>query len=307
MIYLLSRRKSNSAVCLRRYVMKNKENNKNSKFFKNKPLLFTTIGIGIAGLLIVIYIILGFVFGSMNPTKWGKTPDSDAPSDEPSIICAIFYPDLQENGDIWQTGGMQPTHAKNLREALETDFNDEFFTFSEDGTIASAGDLMAADGYFFKIQKNTTRSPEELSDKPADIELADSETYEIIYCDPNGEALTVLPEAIKEIIESKPDDSTTYIEKKPDSYKPEEDPTGKTSDTPTEGNTQSSGSSNTEGSDASGPANTENVGASGSGNNKGPGTTDSPNNGDTGNSNDDTEPTFYTDPETGDTIVVDIF
>lgn len=248
-----------------------------------KSKLYTAIGAGAVGVLIVIYIILGAVFGSMNPAKWGKAAEPGAPSDEPSIVCAILYPDLQENGDIWQTGGMEPTHAKTMREALEADFEEDFFTFADDGTIASAGKLRAVNGYSFKIQKNTTRAPEMLSDKPADIGLVDSETYEITYCDPDGEAVTILSESIKEILATEPSDSA-QPSKDPDNTEPQTNPTDKTADDPTDGKTKP-----TEGKTEPTEGKTEPTD---------PGKT---------NESDNIEPTIYTDPVTGDTIVNDIF
>lgn len=251
--------------------MKNKENNKKGGILNNRPLLYTIIGLGAVMLILSVYIILSLVFGSMNPTKWRKNANSDAPSGESAIICAIFYPDLQESGEIWQTGGMQPTHAKTLREALESDFDDGFFTFAEDGTIASAGGLTATNGYTFKIQRNTTRSPELLPDKPADTELADSETYEITYCDPDGETVSILPEGLKEMSGTEPKNDVAHTKDPDNSEDPKKDQTEK----PTENNNKNdethSGSTNS---------------------------TESGNN---------TETTVYTDPETNDNIANDIF
>ena len=145
--------------------------------------------------LIIGYLIAAAVLGSFNPTKW---KEEESVNVTPAVTCAILYPDLQDNGEIWQTGGMEQTSAKTMREALETDFNKGFFTFADDGTIASVGNLTAANGYKFTIQKNTTRAPEKLSDKPSEIILADTETYEILYCDPSGNQIAIVTDKIKE-------------------------------------------------------------------------------------------------------------
>lgn len=156
-----------------------------------------------AGCLLIGYLTAGAVLGSFNPANWGK--EKSKPTAH-AVTCAIIYPDLQDGGEIWQTGGMEQTNAVTMREALENDFDKDFFKFSDDGTIASAGELTAANGYSFYIQKNTQRLPEKLPDKPSEITLADSETYEIFFCSPSGERISMLTDKIKE--ESAPKNET---------------------------------------------------------------------------------------------------
>ncbi len=148
-----------------------------------------------AACLLIGYLIAGAVLGSFNPAKWGK--EKSKPTAH-AVTCAIIYPDLQDSGEIWQTGGMEQTNAVTMREALENDFDKDFFKFSDDGTIASVGDLTAANGYSFSIQKNTQRLPEKLPDKPSEITLVDSDTYEIFFCDPSGNRISMLTDKIKE-------------------------------------------------------------------------------------------------------------
>lgn len=171
------------------------EKNKQTGFSKNKKIIIAVAAVLVC--IIAAYLIAGAVNGSLNPTKWGKSETSVKETSH-SLYCAVNYPDLQSDGAIWQTGGMAETHAINLKECLEKDFEKDFFKFASDGTISAVGELKAANGYSFAIQKNTTRSPEPLSNKPEEIILEDSMTYEIYYCDPDGEEITKLTAEIKE-------------------------------------------------------------------------------------------------------------
>lgn len=146
------------------------------------------IVIGILCAAVVLGAAVAIIAAVVNSQKTVVTPIG-----APTVICSISYPDLQPSGEIWQTGGMQETASKTMREALEKDFEGKFvITFDEDGNIDSLGDLKAENGYSFLIYESTSQGKNLLEKTPEEIELTDNTSYEIEYTDPDGQMVSIL-------------------------------------------------------------------------------------------------------------------
>lgn len=155
---------------------------------KKKKSNASNIVIGILCAVVVLGATVAIVAAVVNSQRTVVTPTG-----EPTVICSISYPDLQTNGEIWQTGGMQETACTTMRQALENDFADKFdITFDGEGNIASLGELKAEDGYSFLIYESTTQGKNLLDKTPEEIELTDNTSYEIEYTDANGDIVSVL-------------------------------------------------------------------------------------------------------------------
>ncbi len=91
---------------------------------------------------------------------------TDTAREEPTVWCSIGYPDLQEDGRIFQTGGMRALTGTTLREALEKDYAEDFtVTFAEDGTLLSLGELTADQTHSFAIYESTEQGVKRLDKK----------------------------------------------------------------------------------------------------------------------------------------------
>lgn len=131
--------------------------------------------------------------------KQKNNPVSGTDQSSVNVVCAILYPALQENGEIWSTGGMQELEGTTLREALEKDFADIFsVTFAEDGKLASLGEIHSGGGYRFIVYKNTPSGRVDLGEIPETILLEEACTYDICLIGPDGQAVNHYTDQIRE-------------------------------------------------------------------------------------------------------------